>query len=190
VVDIEHPNFNDWSEPCLLGASHAGSCVARLDSTRRARLRGSAKKGCRENRDFVIHQRTRIWITQRAQGRSLLERAERLGQFIGSIRRPDPLELCRERGSHGAFAQRVDRGAVRYKGLEIGRVTRILRGPSRTAGLQRGRIAPTRRTSASAYRPERRLIFRISQSLFHFALDRSCAATSPATRTPISNASA
>jgi SAM-dependent methyltransferase len=43
-VDVEHPNFEEWWEPFLLGVGPAGGYVARLDSRRRARLR----EGCRE----------------------------------------------------------------------------------------------------------------------------------------------
>ena len=39
VVDVEHPSFEEWWEPFLLGVGPAGSYVARLDSGRRARLR-------------------------------------------------------------------------------------------------------------------------------------------------------
>jgi len=38
-VDVEHPSFEDWWEPFLLGVGPAGSYVATLDSTPRARLR-------------------------------------------------------------------------------------------------------------------------------------------------------
>jgi SAM-dependent methyltransferase len=56
VVDVEHPNFEDWWEPFLLGASHAGSYVARLDSRRQTRLR----ELCREmvpGEPFVVSAR-------------------------------------------------------------------------------------------------------------------------------------
>lgn len=39
VVDVEHPSFEEWWEPFLLGVGPAGSYVARLDSRRQARLR-------------------------------------------------------------------------------------------------------------------------------------------------------
>lgn len=39
VVDVEHPSFEEWWEPFLLGVGPAGAYVARLDSRRRARLR-------------------------------------------------------------------------------------------------------------------------------------------------------
>lgn len=39
VVDVEHPSFEDWWEPFLLGVGPAGSYVARLDARRQARLR-------------------------------------------------------------------------------------------------------------------------------------------------------
>ena len=39
VGDVEHPSFEEWWEPFLLGVGPAGSYVARLDSRRQARLR-------------------------------------------------------------------------------------------------------------------------------------------------------
>ncbi len=39
VVDVEHPSFEEWWEPFLLGVGPAGAYVARLDSRRQARLR-------------------------------------------------------------------------------------------------------------------------------------------------------
>ena len=39
VVDVEHPSFEEWWEPFLLGVGPAGGYVARLDSGRQARLR-------------------------------------------------------------------------------------------------------------------------------------------------------
>jgi SAM-dependent methyltransferase len=39
AVDVEHPTFEEWWEPFLLGVGPAGSYVARLDATRQARLR-------------------------------------------------------------------------------------------------------------------------------------------------------
>lgn len=39
VVDVEHPSFEEWWEPFLLGVGPAGGYVARLDSGQRARLR-------------------------------------------------------------------------------------------------------------------------------------------------------
>ena len=38
-VDVEHPTFEEWWEPFLLGVGPAGAYVARLDPDRRARLR-------------------------------------------------------------------------------------------------------------------------------------------------------
>jgi SAM-dependent methyltransferase len=38
-VDVEHPSFEEWWEPFMLGVGPAGGYVARLDSTRQARLR-------------------------------------------------------------------------------------------------------------------------------------------------------
>jgi SAM-dependent methyltransferase len=38
-VDVEHPTFEEWWEPFLLGVGPAGGYVARLDSGRQARLR-------------------------------------------------------------------------------------------------------------------------------------------------------
>jgi hypothetical protein len=46
VVNVEHPDFEDWWDLFLLGASYAGSYMARLDSRRRARLR----ELCRDRR--------------------------------------------------------------------------------------------------------------------------------------------
>jgi SAM-dependent methyltransferase len=39
LVDVDHPTFEEWWEPFLLGVGPAGGYVARLDSDRRARLR-------------------------------------------------------------------------------------------------------------------------------------------------------
>ncbi len=39
VVDVEHPSFEEWWEPFLLGVGPAGAYVARLDARRQARLR-------------------------------------------------------------------------------------------------------------------------------------------------------
>jgi hypothetical protein len=38
-VDVEHPTFEEWWEPFLLGVGPAGGYVTRLDSGRHARLR-------------------------------------------------------------------------------------------------------------------------------------------------------
>jgi hypothetical protein len=38
-VDVEHPSFEDWREPFLLGVGPAGGYVARLDPRRQGRLR-------------------------------------------------------------------------------------------------------------------------------------------------------
>lgn len=38
-VNVEHPNFEEWWEPFMLAVGPAGGYVARLDSTRQARLR-------------------------------------------------------------------------------------------------------------------------------------------------------
>ena len=38
-VEIEHPTFEEWWEPFLLGVGPAGAYAARLDSARQARLR-------------------------------------------------------------------------------------------------------------------------------------------------------
>jgi SAM-dependent methyltransferase len=38
-VDVEHPSFEEWWEPFMLGVGPAGGYAARLDSTRQARLR-------------------------------------------------------------------------------------------------------------------------------------------------------
>jgi hypothetical protein len=39
VVEVEHPSFEEWWEPFLLGVGPAGAYVARLDSRGQARLR-------------------------------------------------------------------------------------------------------------------------------------------------------
>jgi hypothetical protein len=52
-VDVEHPSFDEWWEPFLLGVGPAGSYVTQLDSRRLARLR----EGCRDRlpgASFVI----------------------------------------------------------------------------------------------------------------------------------------
>ena len=56
VVDVEHPNFEESWEPFLLGVSHAGSYVARLDSGRRARLRELCRERVR-GEPFVVSAR-------------------------------------------------------------------------------------------------------------------------------------
>ena len=38
-VDVEHPSFEDWREPFLLGVGPAGGYVARLDPRRQGRPR-------------------------------------------------------------------------------------------------------------------------------------------------------
>ena len=38
-VEVEHPSFEEWWDPFLLGVGPAGKYVARLDSGRRDRLR-------------------------------------------------------------------------------------------------------------------------------------------------------
>jgi SAM-dependent methyltransferase len=38
-VDVEHPSFEEWWEPFMLGVGPAGGYAARLDSRRQARLR-------------------------------------------------------------------------------------------------------------------------------------------------------
>lgn len=43
-VEVEHPSFEEWWEPFLLGVGPAGGYVSRLDSTRQARLRDLCKK--------------------------------------------------------------------------------------------------------------------------------------------------
>jgi SAM-dependent methyltransferase len=50
VVDVEHPSFEEWWEPFLLGVGPAGSYVARLDSGRRARLRDLCRANSLQNR--------------------------------------------------------------------------------------------------------------------------------------------
>lgn len=56
LVDVEHPSFEDWWGPFLLGVGPAGSYVARLDAMRQARLR----ELCRERlpvEPFVVSAR-------------------------------------------------------------------------------------------------------------------------------------
>lgn len=43
-VDVEHPSFEEWWEPFMLGVGPAGSYVKRLDSGRQALLRDLCKK--------------------------------------------------------------------------------------------------------------------------------------------------
>jgi len=43
-VDVEHPSFEDWWDPFLLGVGPAGTYVATLDAAQQARLR----EVCRE----------------------------------------------------------------------------------------------------------------------------------------------
>jgi len=60
-VSVEHPTFEDWWEPFTLGVGPAGSHAARLDSTRRARLR----ELCRDKlpaAPFVL--RARAWAAR------------------------------------------------------------------------------------------------------------------------------
>ncbi|HKO26012.1 MAG TPA: methyltransferase domain-containing protein [Solirubrobacteraceae bacterium] len=55
-VDVEHPTFDDWWEPFLLGVGPAGKYVASLDATQQARLRAI----CREKlppAPFVVSAR-------------------------------------------------------------------------------------------------------------------------------------
>jgi SAM-dependent methyltransferase len=55
-VDVEHPSFEDWWDPFLLGVGPAGKYVASLDATEQARLRD----GCRARlprAPFVISAR-------------------------------------------------------------------------------------------------------------------------------------
>jgi SAM-dependent methyltransferase len=69
VIDAEHPSFEDWWEPFLLGVGPAGSYVSRLDSKQRARLRDL----CRERlpaQPFVI--RAKAWA---ARGRASASRS-------------------------------------------------------------------------------------------------------------------
>lgn len=63
-VDVEHPTFEEWWEPFLLGIGPAGTYVARLDPSARARLR----ELCREKlppAPFVVS--ARAWA---ARGRA------------------------------------------------------------------------------------------------------------------------
>ena len=43
-VDVDHPTFEEWWQPFLLGVGPAGGYVARLDSGRQARLRELCKE--------------------------------------------------------------------------------------------------------------------------------------------------
>jgi SAM-dependent methyltransferase len=55
-VDVEHPSFDEWWEPFLLGVGPAGKYVASLDATQRGRLRDA----CRERLSrapFVVSAR-------------------------------------------------------------------------------------------------------------------------------------
>jgi SAM-dependent methyltransferase len=60
-VDVEHPTFDEWWEPFLLGVGPAGGYVARLDSGRQDRLRDL----CREMlppAPFVVS--ARAWVAR------------------------------------------------------------------------------------------------------------------------------
>jgi SAM-dependent methyltransferase len=64
-VDVEHPSFEEWWEPFLLGVGPAGSYVTKLDAARRTRLHDL----CRERvqaEPFVVS--ARAWA---ARGRRL-----------------------------------------------------------------------------------------------------------------------
>ncbi len=55
-VDVEHPSFEDWWDPFLLGVGPAGKYVAKLDVTQQARLR----EACRDRlprAPFVVSAR-------------------------------------------------------------------------------------------------------------------------------------
>jgi SAM-dependent methyltransferase len=55
-IDVEHPSFDEWWEPFLLGVGPAGRYVTQLDSRRQARLRD----GCRDRlpgEPFVVSAR-------------------------------------------------------------------------------------------------------------------------------------
>jgi SAM-dependent methyltransferase len=43
-IDVEHPSFEDWWEPFLLGVGPAGSYVIGLDAQRQTRLRDACKE--------------------------------------------------------------------------------------------------------------------------------------------------
>jgi hypothetical protein len=49
-VDVEHPSFEDWWEPFLLGVDPAGGYVARLDPGGRVDCATSAGRCCRQRR--------------------------------------------------------------------------------------------------------------------------------------------
>lgn len=60
-VDVEHPSFEDWWDPFLLGVGPAGKYVASLDAAAQARLRDS----CRERLSrgpFVVS--ARAWVAR------------------------------------------------------------------------------------------------------------------------------
>lgn len=55
-MDVEHPSFEEWWEPFMLGVGHAGLHAARLDAAPQARLRDL----CREllpTAPFVVSAR-------------------------------------------------------------------------------------------------------------------------------------
>ena len=56
VVDVEHPSFDDWWEPFLLGVGPAGSYVGQLSSERRVRLRELCRERLPEA-PFVVSAR-------------------------------------------------------------------------------------------------------------------------------------
>jgi SAM-dependent methyltransferase len=66
VVDVEHPSFEEWWEPFLLGVGPAGAYVSRLDSSRQARLRDRCRAK-QPKEPFVIS--AHAWA---ARGRSRL----------------------------------------------------------------------------------------------------------------------
>ncbi len=60
-IEVEHPNFDDWWEPFLLGVGPAGSFAAGLDAERQGRLR----ELCREmlpSPPFVV--KARAWAAR------------------------------------------------------------------------------------------------------------------------------
>jgi len=55
-VGVEHPSFDEWWEPFLLGVGPAGSYVVRLDPSRRARLRDLCRQRLAKE-PFVVSAR-------------------------------------------------------------------------------------------------------------------------------------
>jgi SAM-dependent methyltransferase len=60
-ISVEHPTFEDWWDPFMLGVGPAGSYVARLDATSQARLRDRCR-ALLPNEPFVLT--ARAWATR------------------------------------------------------------------------------------------------------------------------------